>query len=542
MTNMTRRLKPLHPFAVPFALAALAALLPVNAGTAWAQDSAFVVSTKSGQLRGVARPGGGAEFLGIPYAQAPVGDLRWHEPLPAKPWSGVRNAAAFGAPCAQPDLGEWNRRDAEAGREDCLFLNVITPVWPVKKPLPVMFWIHGGGNRGGTASSALYKDGTLVDHGVLLVTVNYRLGIFGFFAHPELTSESPRHASGNYGLMDQILALRWVIENIAKFGGDPKNITVFGQSAGAQDTSLLMTSLARNLFQKAIAESGTSFGWPLPPLAEAEQTGEKLAASLKAPAGNGALQYLRQIPAPGLVAAMTSMDSQSHSLFGPDIDGWVIARSPAEVFASGQESAIPLLFGTTTREYWTPASADELRKKIADAAGRFAPQTLAAYGLASGGEGTADPLYGPVASQWDVDELFRCPATTQAAWHSAAHHPAYEYEFERATPSQEAQGAVHSADLPYVFGYYPKSGQFGFAADFVEIDFKLADRMETYWTNFAKTGNPNSDGLPYWPEFGKDQALIEFTQGGQVVTAARLRGVQCDLYRKVLAERMKQGR
>ena len=202
----------------------------------------LIVSTTDGKIRGVSRPSGGAEFLGIPFAQPPVGDLRWREPLPAKSWTGVREATAFGAPCAQPVLGDWNRHDSETSKEDCLFLNVMAPAWPPKAPLPVMFWIHGGANAGGTASSALYKDGTLVQHGVVLVTVNYRLGVFGFLAHPELTRESSHHASGNYALMDQIAALRWVRDNIAKFGGDPKNITVFGQSAGALDTSFLMTS------------------------------------------------------------------------------------------------------------------------------------------------------------------------------------------------------------------------------------------------------------------------------------------------------------
>jgi len=212
-----------------FMLFAFATLLTSNA---WAADDALVAATTSGLLRGIARPDGGAEFLGIPYAQPPVGDLRWHEPLPVKPWSEIRTANSFGAPCTQPVMGDWNRHDAETGKEDCLFLNVVTPVWPAKQPLPVMLWLHGGGNDGGSASNAFYNGGTLVNHGVLLVTVNYRLGIFGFFAHPALSAESAHHGSGNYGLMDQILALRWVRDNIANFGGDPNNITVFGESAG----------------------------------------------------------------------------------------------------------------------------------------------------------------------------------------------------------------------------------------------------------------------------------------------------------------------
>jgi para-nitrobenzyl esterase len=394
-----------------------------------------------------------------------------------------------------------------------------------------MFWIHGGGNEGGSASSALYKDGTLVQHGVLLVTVNYRLGIFGFFAHPGLTRESAHGSSGNYGLMDQILALRWVRDNIARFGGDPKNITVFGQSAGAEDTGLLMVSSAKDLFQKAIAESGTSFSPPLLPLAQAEQTGEKLAASLKAPDGKAAISFLRQMPAQDLLTALAHLDPAQRPRLGPDVDGWAITRPPAKVFESGQESEIPLMFGTTTREFdartlGTPEQTDELRKMIAGISGSFAAQALAAYGLADGGQGNADPQYGSAADQWAADLAFRCPAI------------AYEYELDHAIPGQEAQGAVHSSDLPYVFGYFPKSGNI--AGNFGEIDYKLADLIETYWTNFAKTGNPNASGIPDWPQFGDSKTFIQFAQDGRVVKAEGLRSRQCGVYRAALVERLKQ--
>ena len=517
-------------------------LVPLAVAAISAQE-APVVLTSAGRVRGVPRHGGGAEFLGIPYAQPPLGDLRWREPLPAKPWSEVRDANAFGAPCAQPLLGDWNRHDAQAGKEDCLFLNVITPRWPAKENLPVMLWFHGGGNEGGTASSPLYKDGTLVGHGILLVTVNYRLGIFGFFAHPGLTQESAHHASGNYGLMDQMLALRWVRDNIARFGGDPNNITVFGQSAGAVDTGLLMTSPAKDMFQKAIEESGASISLPLPPLAFAEKAGEKFALSVNAQAGNEPLRNLRQLSAEQLLTAITGVSP--HPRFGPILDGWVISRSPAEVFAAGQESAIPLLFGTTAREFGAsvigiPASADGLRKAIADADGSFAPQALAAYGLAGDGMGATDVLYGPVADQWAADSIFRCPAVAQGNLHNAVHHPVYEYELDHAIPGQEAQGAVHSADLPYVFGYFPKTGNI--AGSFGDVDLKLADLMESYWTNFAKTGNPNGAGLPDWPQFGSTQAFIQFAQDGHVANASRLRAAQCDVYRDVMAERMKRKR
>jgi para-nitrobenzyl esterase len=503
------------------------------------QPDEFLVRTSSGPLRGVARPDGGAEFLGIPYAQPPVGDLRWHEPLPVKPRTEVRAVGSFGAPCAQPVLGDWNRRDAEAGKEDCLSLNVMTPVWPAKQPLPVMLWIHGGANEGGSASSALYKDGTLIRHGVLLVTVNYRLGIFGFFAHPALSAESSHHASGNYGLMDQILALRWVRENIANFGGDPNNITVFGQSAGAVDTGLLMTSgLSKDLFQRAIAESGTSFSPPLAPLATAEKAGEAFAAGLKLPAGEEGLKQLRQLTAQQLLASQSSQSPRPQ--FGPDIDGWAIARQPASVFAAGEEAAIPLLFGTTAREFAAaifgiPTAQDALRKTIADFFGGLAPRALAAYGLAEGAQASDDPLYGSPADQWAADLVFRCPATAQGGWHNAAHHPTYEYEFAHAIPGQEVQGAVHSSDLPYVFGYFPKWGNI--AGNFTDADTQLSGLMESYWTNFAKTGNPNSAGLPEWPQFGVERKFIRFQQDGKVIPLASLRDAPCGAYRASLAAR-----
>jgi para-nitrobenzyl esterase len=519
-------LRPFHLHPILFALLLFAWGCALSASLLPAQDTSLNVKTSSGEIKGSPRHGGGAEFLGIPYAEPPIGDLRWRPPVPAKPWTGVRDASTFGWPCAQPDLGGWNRHDAQTGKEDCLFLNVIVPAWPVTKPLPVMFWIHGGANEGGTASSALYKDGTLVRHGVILVTVNYRLGIFGFLAHPELTAESGR--SGNYGLMDQVLALHWVRDNIAKFGGDANNITVFGQSAGSMDTSMLMTSpLAKDLFQKAIGESGASFTAPLLALPDAEHTGASLAQILQAPAGSGQIKYLRTISAADLLAALAKIPN--HPRVGPDIDGFVLPTQPAAVFASGKEAQIPLLYGTTTREFAGNQTPDQLRTTISSAAGTFADKALASYGLANGASGTADPKYGTAADQWSADMAFRCPAVTQAKWHVAAGNPTYEYEFNHAIPGQEAQGAVHSADLPYVFGYFPKTGNI--AGKFTDVDTKLADLMETYWTNFAKTGNPNSSGLPNWPQQGKSGTYIQFQQDGTVQTATGLRSEQCGIYR-----------
>jgi len=523
---------------------AVVAVLALMAGSARA-DSGLVVKTAAGRVRGVARSGGGAEFLGIPYARPPVGRLRWRPPVPARPWSGVRDAAAFGAPCAQPVLGDWNRKDAENSREDCLFLNVITPAWPAAKALPVMVWLHGGANLGGTAASSLYKDGTLATHGVVLVTVNYRLSVFGFMALPALSRESARElghrVSGNYGLMDQILALKWVRENIAAFGGDPRNVTLFGQSAGSMDTGILMTSpQARGLFQKAIAESGAAFSPRLETLAETEQRWQAAAAGLKMPPGARGVADLRRIGARELLARMGERAKQWPGI-GPNVDGWILPRAPEAVFASGQEAPIPLLLGTTSREFGSAEPLDALRAEIERTAGASAPAALKMYGLANGAPGASDPLYGSAAVQWAADNMFHCPITTEALWHSAAGQPVYEYEFDHPIPGQEAQGAVHSADLPYVFGVFPTTGNI--AGKFTEVDFKLADLIETYWTNFARSGDPDGTGLPQWPRLdAASQTYLDFGVDGQASAIREpLRGAQCGLYRNRIDRDLRLG-
>jgi para-nitrobenzyl esterase len=521
---------------------AQSAVPPAQSAAASAQTDPLVVQTTAGLVRGLSRTNGGAQFLGIPYAEPPVGPLRWRAPVPKKPWTGVRDTNSFGSSCAQPLLGgAWNRHDAENGQEDCLYLNVITPTWPASQPLPVMFWMHGGANVGGSGSGSLYNEGTLLNHGVLIVTINYRLGIFGFFAHPELTSESPHSASGNYGLMDQILALHWVHDNIARFGGDPNNVTVFGQSAGSMDTGILMASpLARGLFQKAIGESGAPFYPVLVPLDQAEPAGQQFAASFSIPAGQDPIEFLRQVSAQDLIAkAAKSM--WGNPPVGPIVDGWVVPRSPEETFKSGKEAPIPLLLGTTTREFGASEPPDALRPAIEGYAGKLAPEALALYGLAGDGQGTDDPLYGSAGVQWNADIEFHCPISTEALWHTAAHRPTFEYELDHAIPGQEAQGALHSAELPYVFGSFPTSGNI--AGNFGPVDTHLADLMESYWTNFAKTGDPNGANLPHWPELDAAQLYLIFTEDGQgVASTGPLRAPQCDLYRQILAVRMKQGK
>jgi para-nitrobenzyl esterase len=533
---------PVTVFTVFAALLLATAAVRVQAQASAEQTATLTVTTTAGQLRGIARTGGGAQFLGIPYAEPPVGDLRWREPVPAKPWRGVRDAVRYGQPCAQPVLGDWNKIDAQFGGEDCLYLNVVTPQWPPQQLLPVMFWIHGGANIGGSGGGSLYNDGTLANHGVVTVTINYRLGVFGFFAHPELTRESPHHASGNYGLMDQILALHWVVDNIAKFGGDPHNITVFGQSAGAVDTGMLMTSpLAIGLFQKAIPESGAPFWPPTMTLAEAEKYGVGSIAALNLPAGQEGIAAARKIGASELMEKLGHRASQ-FPLLGPDLDGWVLRQRPDAVFAAGQEAKIPLLIGTTSREFGDSMPPEQVLKMIDREAGDLAPKVKAAYGLTPDAQGKinppVDPLYGTAAQQWTADTEFHCPISSEALWHSAAGNPTYEYELDHAIPGQEAQGAVHSSDLPYVWGYFPKQGNI--AGAFGAVDTKLADLIETYWTNFARTGNPNGAGVPVWPDLKMAETYMQFTESGEGVMSAKpLRAAQCQAWRALAAEKLK---
>jgi len=521
-----------------FPLSALSiALLAISANAADVD-----VAITSGQIRGSSLDQGGAVFKGVPYAQPPVGDLRWREPMPVKSWTGVRDATSFGSPCAQNS----GNRIMENSKEDCLFLNVWTPEWPVKSPKPVMVWMHGGGNYAGTGSSS--NGESLARHGVVLVTINYRLTIFGFFSHPELTAESPHHASGNYGLMDQIAALKWVRDNIAKFGGDPANVTVFGQSAGAVDVNVLMTSpLSKGLFQKVIAESGTVTRVPddatvrmtglgavmapksgaitysdAPTLKEAEQDGINLATSLKAAAA-GALKFLRELSTADLLKPVGVARMSIGPANGIVVDGWVFPKPPAQVFAEGQEHRLPLLVGNNSRERTPPQmSPDDLTKAVNAMYGPLAQRAFPLYNLASAEAPKPDPLYGGQAAQWVVDTMYRCPVVAELVWHAAAGNTAYEYQFDRAAPGREANGATHGAEVGYVFGTL--------GANYAAADRDISAAMQEYWTNFAKTGNPNGGNLAKWPKFDPAaRSYIEFTDNGPVANEG-LRRPFCDLY------------
>ena len=520
-----------------FAAVALALVLAVTAGsgvTAARADDGPMVSTTAGRLRGVLLPAGGAAFRGMPFAAPPVGDRRWQPPAPVVGWTGVRDATAFGPPCLQPVLGDWNRLNAEHGREDCLSLNVFTAAWPAKGKQPVMVWIHGGGNSGGTGSTDFFAEGRLQRHGVVLVTINYRLGVFGFFAHPALTRASPKGASGNYALLDQIAALTWVRDNIAAFGGDPANVTVFGQSAGAIDLSALAASpLARGLFHKAISQSGSITRHPTP-LADLEAAGEAWVKRQPVPAGQEAMAYLRGLSGAALLQAVADTEPAARPPVEQAIDGWVLTARPAQVFFAGTQAPIPMIVGHTSRELPMQQSAEQVRATILRGVpAEQAPAVLDAYGLANGGPGlTDDPIDGPLSVQFIVDVQFRCTAVLQQAWIEASRHAAYGYQFDRPVAGREAEGAPHSAELVHVFGSFETGRRIGGSYD--DADRRLSDAMQRYWTNFAKTGDPNGPGLPAWPRARGDGGYLEFLPDARVVARTGFRKKQCDPFRKVV--------
>ena len=501
---------PARAASAPLLLAAVA-LACLAHQEARADDPRPLVNAASGMLRGVALEGGGAAFRGIPFAAPPVGNLRWREPMPATAWSGVRDAGKSGPPAAQARFG-WNDGAADASSEDCLYLDVWTPQLHPSSPLPVMVWIHGGANVAGSGGfDPLYDGRALIGRGVVLVVVEYRVGIFGFFAHPELTLESPHHASGNYGIMDQVAALRWVRDNISAFGGDGANVTVFGQSAGAVDTLALMTTpLAKGLFGRAISESGPVYpAFMTPPLDKAEHA--------------GAVAFLRSLPASALLKGAAYQASI-------DVDGWVLPLSPWTVFARGAEARVPLIIGSAAVEGQGEGSAAAARRMLGETFRELAPRALALYGLSGEGEPGPDSLYGSIGEQVSSDRT-RCAAIIEGEWHHLAGARVWEYEFDRAIPGQPH--AHHSSDLPYVFGNFPASG--GLGGEYREEDRRLSETIRRFWTNFARTGDPNGPGLPGWPSYdAKGRGYMVFTTAGGAEPGASQRGPQTDLYRELM--------
>jgi para-nitrobenzyl esterase len=462
---------------------------------------ATAVHVESGAIQGV-EANGLSIYKGIPYATPPLGELRWREPQPVRAWQGVRKATTFAPACMQTGVS-MPGETPPAVNEDCLYLNIWAPIGRADKRLPVLVWIHGGGYTNGSAAMPLYWGDRLAQKGVIVVTIAYRLGPLGFLAHPELTGESAHHSSGNYGLMDQIAALEWVHKNIAAFGGDPKRVTIAGQSSGSISVSILMASpLAKGLFQRAIGESGGLFEpLQLAPkflLANAEKDGAKFAASL----GAASIRELRQLRA----SRLTSNDS---GIAHPVIEPYLLPQSPYEVFVSGRQNDVPLLLGSNAEEARaivnvTGVTAATFVGDIEKSFGSLPPTLMAAYPHATDEQAQTARLEfeRDLRFGWDMWAWARLQATT-------GRNPVYYYSFQQRPPFPTGSlyarwGASHFAELWYVFDHLDQSPW-----QWTSADRNMAAEISAYWVNFARSGDPNGAGVPQWPAFENTQSKVQ---------------------------------
>ena len=500
------------------------AVLQIPAGMAQTKaktsSASNQVKTAHGMLDGTTEKSGIRSFKGIPFAAPPVGGLRWKEPQPVKNWTGIRKADQFGPRAMQlPVFGDMGFR-SNGMNEDCLYLNVWTPAKSGNEQLPVLVYFYGGGFVAGDGSEARYDGESMAKKGMVAITVNYRLGVFGFLAHPELTQESPHKSSGNYGYMDQTAALRWVQQNIAAFGGDPKKVTIAGESAGSISVSAQMASpIAKNLFAQAIGESGALVNSSLDPvpLQEAEQIGVKFAAEL----GANSLAALRALPAQQLLEAAGKRGIPG---FPATIDGYYFPKSPAAIFAAGEQAKVPLLAGWNSEEMTFMAlmgreqpTLENYKKTLLKIYGDRAEDVLKVYNP----QNEAEVMQ--VATDLASDRFIAYSTWKWLDLHSqTAGKPVYRYLFSRPRPAMvpamgnasaglaggvvkesdpnavkmpEARGAVHAAEIEYAMGNLPYNKVYAWTPD----DYKVSQTMQNYFANFIKTGNPNGQGLPNWP-------------------------------------------
>ena len=499
-----------------------------------AEKDAAVVHTVHGPVRGEVNDGLRV-FRGIPYAAAPVGELRWKPPQAPAAWQQPRPALAFGTPCWQPRLEGFYGRGPIERSEDCLYLNVWSRA-AEGESLPVMVWIHGGALLIGHGHLPMYDGGALTRKGVVVVSINYRLGVLGFLAHEELSAESPAGASGNYGILDQVAALEWVRDNIAAFGGNPNNVTIFGESAGSWSVCYLVASpLARGLFHRAIGQSGGCFS-AQPLLAEgsaAGRSGHAVGASLAELLGAADLAALRTVPAATLYAKIDEAQWNQGGLVY--VDGHLLPEQPAALVASGKHNRAPVLLGSTADEgttlsFGTP-DIDEagLRANLAQFSADHADQLFDAYteGEAEREPEGETPDYQRAEQQFLSDRYFAWQMRTWARHQAANGDPAYLYYFSH-VPDLGGEygtslGAFHAAEIPYAFGnIHLGFGDGGQALAQRDSDVEVARLMTGYWTNFAKTGDPNGEGLPSWPIYqaDTDQAL-ELAAAAKVIPHLR---------------------
>ena len=459
------------------------------------------VTISNGVLEGITLPGTGVRsFRGIPFAQPPVGALRWKEPQPVQSWSGVRKADKFGPRAMQQPVFSDMVFRSDGVSEDCLYLNVWAPPGSAGAHLPVLVYFYGGGLIAGDGSELRYDGESMAAKGIVAVTVNYRLGIFGFFAHPGLTKESPHHASGNYGYLDQYAALKWVKQNIAAFGGDPDKITIGGESAGSISVSVQMASpLSKALIAGAIGESGAAINPTLAPvpLAEGEKNGVAFAAKVNA----ASLDDLRAIPAKRLLelASAPGMPRVSAT-----IDGYLLPKSLVEIFNAGQQAKVPLLAGWNSAEVpytaFTRGQAptpENYAKMVKETYGGQAAEVLRLYPGATEKEVTAS------ATALASDRFIVYSTWKWADMHAATGtKPVYRYLFSRPRPAMAnagaaaplSRGASHASEIEYALGNLKTNTVYAWTPD----DYKVSGIMESYFANFIATGNPNGPGLPEW--------------------------------------------
>ncbi|MEI6500352.1 MAG: carboxylesterase/lipase family protein [Armatimonadota bacterium] len=487
-------------------------------------DDAPPIATTCGPVSGLIVDGVRV-FKGIPYAAPPVGELRWQPPVPPTPWTQPRAAVAFSAACPQAKDRIVPLQALQS--EDCLYLNVWSAQQAQK--LPVMVFIHGGGFSKGSSAQSYYDSPALARHGVVLVTINYRLGDLGFFCHPALTAESAHHASGNYGLLDQVAALQWVRDNIAAFGGDPGRVTIFGESAGAVSVGLLMASpLARGLFHRAIMESGSA---PLrmKTREEMETRGLELQRKLGVADGPEALAQLRALPADKLLVSGAGDDA----LPGMSVrnllcvDGYFLPEAPAKVYAEGRQAAVPLLAGTNADEgtLWSQRlplkTVGQWRAMLRVFFKQDAPQAEALYPVAS----EADL---PEALNQFLGDPFLAGARRAARWSQPVQARTHLYHFTHRSLISERSGlgVFHGSELVYVFGSLPPSVRQS------PEEGGFSETMMGYWTRFAATGDPNGGDAVAWPEYTQDNDRYLGLDTVPTVGAC-LRKAQCDFWDEV---------
>mgnify|MGYP002072476527 FL=1 len=453
-----------------------------------------IVKTENGFLSGFTSKSGDIRiYKGVPFAAPPVGELRWASPKPSANWEGIRPCDKFPASAMQPTpvpFFVWSKEflaPPEPLSEDCLYLNVWTPAKKTDEKLPVIVWIHGGGFMSGAGSCPIYDGEGMAKKGVVFVTINYRLGVFGFLAHPELTAESGVNASGNYAFLDQIAALQWVQKNIAAFGGDPNRVTIAGQSAGAFAVNALVASpLAKGLFHRAIAESGGMFNNErIKTLPEASIEGLELMKKLKA----NNIAELRKMPASELLKAAT--------INSPVLDGYVLPKDVFSIFSEGKQNDVPVLTGWNRDEgfiFGEPLKADAFREQAEKRYGSLANEFLKAFPANNDEEA--------MQSQKNLsrDEIFAWQAHTWANLQSkTGHQKVWLYRFDRVPPGRPdlaEHGAFHSAEIAYALNSLPKWDR-----PWEPLDRELSEKMSGYWVNFAATGDPNGMGLPVWTVF-----------------------------------------